>query len=109
MPLSAFVAQLEIKLNDINFSFNNIHTTDNIDTHIDLLTETIITTASKKRNSFHIPKISWWKPELKVKRNLMRAHYKKYQSLYGTDQNLLNFERARANYKKAVNEAKKET
>ena len=112
VPLSAFSNLLQTKISDSNFSFptGNSLSIDTLDTHLLQFTKLITSTADetlKKRKSFHTPRISWWTPDLRSKRNLVRALYKKSKQPNSLQEDTTKFKKARALYRKALNEAKR--
>ena len=95
VPLGGFLDQLHSDLNKNNFSFQiqNNETQQSFDQKLKTFTQYIIESAEnhlKKRKTFHTPRISWWSLDLKIKRNKMRAVYKKTKLQNSTDQDVLN-------------------
>ena len=111
-PLSRFVSTLFSNLSDSNFSFpaDSSLSIDSIDRSLLQFTQSIISAADnslKKRKSSYTPRISWWTPELRSKRNCVRALYKKSKLPASTQEDTQRFKKARAIYRKALNEAKR--
>ena len=113
VPLNPFIHHLKKQWKENPpFPFHDSSLTPmDIDILITNLTDQIIHSANatlKKRKAYYTPKIHWWNQNLRIKRNKLKALYKRTKQPFSTPQDILNFKRERALYQKAINNSKRE-
>lgn len=97
-------------INQINLNFQEIQNKSDFDNRYDKFIKLIIDTCEKnfkKRPSTHTPKITWWNNDLRVKRNYVKALYRKTKLQSATENDHQKYKRERASYKKMILNAKR--
>lgn len=105
-----FIQNLQESLERSNLYFKNIEAIFTFDRRYRDFLGIVIESCEKnfkKSPSTHVPRIQWWSNILKIKRNFVKALYRKSKLSSSTEEDKLHYKRERALYKKAILEAKR--